>query len=280
MSETQNLNENTDGTNTEEINVDEPVNEETVGQTTDQSELNTSMSESNTSMKGSYEVVFFAKYNVNPRPSIEDMTKFFETYGTVHHINYPVNKNYAFIFMSSLSTPVEHRRTRTTISQIIREMTPGTRFHITVASSNRRPNIPTQKFGYHDNNQFQPRPYGNTNKNYQFAPRPNFPMKHNYDGYQMNNTYQNNQKSNNQRLDAPRFGAPKFSAPRFDAPRFDAPRFDAPKFSGPRFSNPKFDGPRFNTSSFDNTRVSVPKNKSHDKYEQGRYNSYKPKYES
>lgn len=88
-----------------------------------------------TSTRNNYEVVFFARYKINPRPSAEDVTSFFNKYGVVHHVNCPEGRNFAFIFMTSLSTPVEHRRTRTTISQIIHEMTPETRFHITVASS-------------------------------------------------------------------------------------------------------------------------------------------------
>jgi len=96
--------------------------------------------------KINYEVVFFARYNVNPRPSTEDVTKFFSNYGTVHHVNCPDGCNYAFIFMASLNTTAEHRRTRTTISQIINEMTPENRFHITVASSNRGGFVPHNNY--------------------------------------------------------------------------------------------------------------------------------------
>lgn len=96
--------------------------------------------------KPNYEVVFFARYRHNPRPSAEEITSLFNNYGQVHHVNCPEGKNYAFIFMTSLSTTVEHRRTRTTIGQIIHDMTPETRFHITVASSfrgaQRRPQNP------------------------------------------------------------------------------------------------------------------------------------------
>ena len=88
-----------------------------------------------------YEVVFFVRYGVNPRPSLEELTNLFNRYGEVHHINCPQDKNFAFVFMSKLSTDVEHRRTRVTISQIIKDMTPETRFHITVASSNRNPQV-------------------------------------------------------------------------------------------------------------------------------------------
>ncbi|XWV24807.1 putative low complexity protein [Tupanvirus deep ocean] len=87
--------------------------------------------------KVNYEVVFFVRYNNSDRPSSEEITNFFNNYGVVHHVNCPEGRNYAFIFMSSLSTTAEHRRTRTTISQIIHDMTPENRFHITVASSNR-----------------------------------------------------------------------------------------------------------------------------------------------
>lgn len=83
-----------------------------------------------------YQVVFFLKYS-SVRPPMDDIITFFNNYGEVHHVNCPENKNIAFVFMTSLSTPVEHRRTRTTISQIIKDMPTENRFHITVASSNR-----------------------------------------------------------------------------------------------------------------------------------------------
>ena len=93
----------------------------------------------NSKDRNTYEVVFFIKYHIPniPRPSKEDAETFFNNYGVVHHINYPQNRNFMFVFMTSLNTPVEHRRTRTTISQIIRDMTPENKFHITVANSNR-----------------------------------------------------------------------------------------------------------------------------------------------
>lgn len=84
-----------------------------------------------------YEVVFFVRYHSCPRPCADDIKSYFSNYGTVDRVNCPDNRNYAFVFMTSLNTSAEHRRTRTTITQIINEMTPETRFHITVASSNR-----------------------------------------------------------------------------------------------------------------------------------------------
>jgi hypothetical protein len=87
--------------------------------------------------KVNYDVVFFVRYNYSDRPSAEDITSLFNNYGVVHHVNCPEGRKYAFVFMSSLSTTAEHRRTRTTISQIIQDMDPQARFHITVASSNR-----------------------------------------------------------------------------------------------------------------------------------------------
>lgn len=86
-----------------------------------------------------YEVVFFVKYNMTfERPSEENIVSYFTKYGDVDHVNCPENKNYAIVFMESLNTEVEHRRTRTTISQIIKDMTPETKFYITVASSGAR----------------------------------------------------------------------------------------------------------------------------------------------
>lgn len=92
-----------------------------------------------TPSRPTYEVVFFVRYSICPRPLVDELYKYFGKYGDVHHVNCPENKNYAFIFMTKLATTVEHRRTRTTISQIIQDMTPENRFHITVASSNRIP---------------------------------------------------------------------------------------------------------------------------------------------
>ena len=87
--------------------------------------------------KSNFAVVFFARYYLSTRPSNEEIVNFFNKYGVVHHINAPVSRNFAFIFMISLNTQVTQRRTRTTISQIIHDMTPENKFHITVASSNR-----------------------------------------------------------------------------------------------------------------------------------------------
>lgn len=89
------------------------------------------------SQRPSYEVVFFVKYKNSPRPSEEDICNYFNTYGSVHHVVCPTDRNFAFVFMTQLATDIEHRRTRTIISQIITEMDPNNRFHITVASSRR-----------------------------------------------------------------------------------------------------------------------------------------------
>lgn len=123
--------------------------------------------------KANYEVVFFVRYRVTPRPPSEDVTKFFNNYGVVHHVNCPENRNYAFVFMTSLNTPAEYRRTRTTISQIIQDMTPENRFYITVANSNRR-NMPYQNNSYQNNYgyqnyprpQFYPQPYRQNTRDY------------------------------------------------------------------------------------------------------------------
>lgn len=86
------------------------------------------------------EVVFFAKYKNYPRPGIDNITCFFNNYGTVTHVICPHDKNFAFIAMDSLNigTDVEYGRINKTISQIIHDLTPETQFHITVANSNRR----------------------------------------------------------------------------------------------------------------------------------------------
>lgn len=87
-----------------------------------------------------YEVVFFVRYYPSHRPSMEEIVNYFGHYGNVHHVNCPNGKNYAFVFMTSLYTHVEHRRTRTVIGKIISEMPKEReyRFHITVANSFKR----------------------------------------------------------------------------------------------------------------------------------------------
>ena len=87
-----------------------------------------------------YEVVFYVRYD-NGRPSAEDISNFFSTYGVVDHVVCPQNRNCAFVHMIYLATTVERRRTRTTISQIINDVAklpPGNHFHISVARSRRR----------------------------------------------------------------------------------------------------------------------------------------------
>lgn len=129
-----------------------------------------------------YEVVFFARY-YNGRPSVDEIINFFNNYGVVHHVNCPEGRNNAFIFMSSLSTTVEHRRTRTTINQIRNDMTPEIQFHITVASSN-RPIHRRQSNQYHGGRGSYQRSW----RNYNRTPRQN----HNY-----NNSNQNNNNTEN-----------------------------------------------------------------------------------
>lgn len=92
-----------------------------------------------TEQRRRYAVVLFAKYNAElQRPSVEELTRFFNQYGVVDHINAPENTNFAFVFMASLSTPNTYQRTRATLSDIIRGMTPSTRFHIAVATNRNR----------------------------------------------------------------------------------------------------------------------------------------------
>lgn len=89
------------------------------------------------STKPQYEVVFFIRYPYGTRPSSDTILSFFSNYGKVDHVDDPKNRDFAYVFMHTLSTTVEHRRTRTTITEIINNMTPETKFYITVASSNR-----------------------------------------------------------------------------------------------------------------------------------------------
>jgi hypothetical protein len=133
-----------------------------------------------------YEVVLFAKYYEEyPRPSEEDLIKFFSNYGTVHHVKCPDDRNIAFIFITKLSTTEEHRRTRVTITQIIRDMTPETKFRVNVANSRPRNN-------YNNNN-------NNGGNNYQNGPpRNNNGRYNNNQGYTNNRNYNNDQGYQNQ----------------------------------------------------------------------------------
>ena len=144
-----------------------------------------------------YEVVLFIRYKVNLRPSIEYITNFFNKYGLVHHVNTPVNKNFAFVFMTNLNTDVEHRRTRTIIDTIIRDMllmSIETRFYITVANSNSSNNdsdsnnsYPNNRNLYRNNNSYQ-----NNNNSY----RNNNSYGNNRNSYpNNNNSYRNNNNS-------------------------------------------------------------------------------------
>ena len=86
-----------------------------------------------------FEVVFFVKYvNYVPFPSSDEVTNYFSKYGTVHHVKMYPDKKYVFVYMTSLSTTVPYKRTRTTISQIIKDIVPENKFYINVARSNRR----------------------------------------------------------------------------------------------------------------------------------------------
>lgn len=132
---------------------------------------------------------FFARYNHGPRPQTLDIVNFFNNYGVVHHVNCPATKNYAFIFMASLNINASHRRTRSTISQIIHNMTPETRFHISVASSNREKIGP----GFKNSNQYNPpRNYYNTNtrQTQTWAPK-------RYANYHDTANFDNNKRPNN-----------------------------------------------------------------------------------
>nr|WBF70658.1 hypothetical protein [Megavirus caiporensis] len=143
--------------------------------------------------KPKYEVVFFARYNKGQRPSVDVITTHFSNYGVVHHVKCPDSRNCAFIFMTSLSTTAENRRTRTTIRQIIHDMTRENQFHISVADG-RRPRVVIEQNNVKYNSS-QPR-FQNKNPQYNYYnPRSrNNPTRPNYNYYNSihGNDYQNN----------------------------------------------------------------------------------------
>lgn len=144
-----------------------------------------------TTKKNPYEVVFFARYNYGLRPSNDEIHNFFSKYGEIDHINCPENRSFAFIFMNKLSTDAEQRRTRNTIQQIIRDMTPETRFHITVASS--RPRFPQN---YQPNNRrYNNRPYNGTG-GYSYRPS-NYNRNYHYRQPYYDRNVSNNDGANN-----------------------------------------------------------------------------------
>ncbi|AVL94919.1 hypothetical protein ma533 [Moumouvirus australiensis] len=199
--------------NTDSTNVIENQNSESV--TPEQTESIKSMERPN------YEVVFFARYNKDKRPPSEDITNFFNKYGVVHHVKCPEARNCAFIFMTSLNTTAEHRRTRTTISQIIHDMTPENQFHITVADG-RRPRLYQNNNNNNNTNQF--------NRNYSMN---NF----------RNNNFRNNFRSNNFRNNDSRF---------FN----NSNPFNRNTFIVNRFNNNKFNNNKSFTRPFNNTHQS------------------------
>ena len=141
--------------------------------------------------KVNYEVVFFARYHSCTRPPADDVTAYFNKYGTVHHVNCPKDTNYAFVFMASLNTTAEKRRTRTTISQIIQDMTPENKFHITVASSNR----------------------GAYSQSYQ-------PRQYNNNGYQNNSENRNYGQRQYNRSNDDRYGGDRYNEDRSNGGRY------------------------------------------------------------
>ena len=209
--------------------------------------------------RNSYEVVFFTKYLSGKRPSVDDITTFFTNYGSVHHVNCPENRNCAFVFMTSLNTNVEHRRTRTTISQIIHDMTPENKFYITVADGGskrfrNKPNDQSRHSGQYQprnlsgktnistQSQFTPRLYG---KQYNYnqpnrlqtrSVRPNY-----YSGYRYNNRTGNqefypmqpfnNQSFNNQsRTHQSKTYQHNQQKRSFNGPRNNGPQNNVPRF--------------------------------------------------
>lgn len=142
-----------------------------------------------------YAVVFFVKYRYQ-RPPEEEMSGYFGQYGDIDHIDYPENKNFAFIFMSSLSIQAEFKRTRATIRQILEDMDQAQPFFITVARNNTRQqnnqgyNYSYPRYGGRNNNMGNSRNY---DRGYDRG------YDRNYDrGYDMNYNRYNNRSYRNQ----------------------------------------------------------------------------------
>lgn len=180
-SQTVEVNQHTDSTQCETVETVETIEHVETDEAVQTEQVSVTPGE-----RPSYEVVFFARYYESyPRPSEEEITKFFNNYGTVHHVKCPDDKEYAFVFMTSLSTTEEHRRTRATITQIIKDMTPETKFRVTVASSNRpRYNNQGNYGNYNGYNNGYGNNYNRPQSNTNYPPR-----QQRYNNY--NNNYNN-----------------------------------------------------------------------------------------
>lgn len=86
-----------------------------------------------------YEVVFFAKYKYNCRPTDQEIVNYFNHYGDVDHVKCPQDRNFAFIFMTTLNCETNQYRIKSTITRIINEMPEDFKFYVNVATSNRPP---------------------------------------------------------------------------------------------------------------------------------------------
>lgn len=90
--------------------------------------------------KNQYEVVFFARYNNRDSryvPTVDDVKNFFSKFGTVDRVDYKNDKNIAYVYMTKLATTQTFLRTRSTITNMIAEMTPETKFYVSVARSSK-----------------------------------------------------------------------------------------------------------------------------------------------
>ena len=106
---------------------------------TEFSKVATSVTNTDSVRKNPYEVVFFARYNNRDSrytPTREEILTFFKKYGDVDHLDYNNEKFIAYVYMAKLSTTQTFLRTRSTIANIIAEMTPETKFYVSVARSN------------------------------------------------------------------------------------------------------------------------------------------------
>lgn len=88
-----------------------------------------------------YKVVFYVRYYTQ-RPTEQVIADFFNNYGQVDHVTLPEDKNFGFVYMTSLNAQgsMQTQQVINAIIKEIRQMDPNDRFYIGVARRNKTPN--------------------------------------------------------------------------------------------------------------------------------------------